>query len=428
MGSLNFEIVNKNTIDIDEPIEYFVGEWSTPCGSARIVYTLSNDLAAFLSALKGLKDAGGGDYPEEVFVGLKTAMSAGLGWTENSSKHIFLFGDDPAKGIGETLPFIDREIMEGVSGLNRERIIELASGMTQYPESRTHIHTILGHVARPATRANNEMYVALAREQFEWLARHGGGNPHFNDGRGLFEELNTSDPASRQRVVDKLTTHLSRDFGNIANIGEISRDPTRINPADSPGAASIYDIVNSRIAVYPGFEGRAKTHNDGGWQVADLKIMVTRSQMEAFAGRVDGMLGVLKQFGRSNRRHEDVKRAIDDLHRTFGSTTTGSIHVLNRDLDLTRIIQEEFPVKVRFDGVLSLFSMRGMSSTEFDDLLRQVEGLSAWAHARTAATESSLQAVEDYGNWEPLIHPETGETYEYFRFIPRDRLDRIRQN
>lgn len=68
---------------------------------ARVVCDLDASYDEFLEALNGLTLGHGGDYPEEVLLGLRTAVDE-IHWNTSSSKHIVLLGDAPNKGTAKT--------------------------------------------------------------------------------------------------------------------------------------------------------------------------------------------------------------------------------------------------------------------------------------------------------------------------------------
>ena len=380
--------------------------------STRVACKLTSDFTVFQNALNGLKAERGGDIPEEVFVGLRTAIED-AGWQEdnNSTKHIFLFGDAPAKGKGEIL---SGRPIEGVSGLSRKDVIALAHPQRTgsddvIAKNAKHIHCILawGGLNEGGATSGLAIETRLAREQFQELARNGGKATH-NQGQGFYVELDTTNNASKANATAKLN-NFSQDFAFLKN-----PDAKTAKPEDSVIIASIYEILNSSVSleylkITPGYEGVAKGRDKNNHKVANAKVMILRSQSRVVSGNLGIVYSILK--GKIQQRdRQDAGTLLEELNRALALANTGT--KVDAHTNLADVFMKDFPLKFELANRFSVAQIAVLDERNFNALLERLEN--------TIKYLDDLEKKEE--TWQRLEMPggfrRPDGTGEFFQFVP----------
>ena len=294
---------------------------------SKVTLKLDADPSKTVRALGKIKVDGGGNVPEAVTTGLKTALDE-AGWEENSSKHIILLGDAPNNTtFGPTI----EQILKDSDG----------TGTTgaQIAKRTTTIHTVLAHgggIPKDET--------ALAH--FAGLATGGeGGAP------GLMSVVNTDIAAEKESSMN--------DFYN--NISAIVKDLIKVRSGDSPrqileggsDAPTEHNKMSApfrRILVSSGEDasgdsvaGYSSITTKDGEVVAMKTTLVLRSEILLLQSRLSQ---IIKRLSRIKKGDGDIAAFIEAMQKAAVEIIGGdeTEQIVDADTTLEEIIGD-LPMK-----------------------------------------------------------------------------------
>lgn len=396
--------------DLKEHVHFGLVEYrdAPPHGdfAVRIRCSLSEGYAKFQHELAALdfSSKGDDDWPDDVVAGLSVAVHD-VGWRPNSSKHIILLGDCPAKdgydpvlekeqqsSMGKSLAdvlsdarprggsdaqravkshnfhalcnnhqrevdrFIDAVLTDSTAAqkasfrevVEEPEIVKLANTDPEQlavglVETGLPAEAAVEFVKLVRVNDSRKKWQARAESQFQKISSNQG------ELEGYYMTLNTyKSPSDKDRAVQGLTEALNRAYQALAAARE-GQDPDRSAALSSGGSISqaIYQIVGTK-ADASRFEGRsvstgyARTRDESGRLVAHQRVMVFREELMRLYSALDSLYTTFKN--RSDRAdRQNVSDILEDLKRAIASQATGQ--QLDEKTDLQTVIAFDFPMK-----------------------------------------------------------------------------------
>ncbi len=209
---------------------------------------------------------GSGDIAEEVFAGLETAINSN--WSEEAGRIIILIGDAPSHPLGHA---------KNTTGLDEVSIREMAD------QNRIYIASVY-------VGPDNDSDFDLAKPQFTTLAAGDEGGRAFSVASGA-----TGLNDSMRTVVEAVTAAVSDgSFAPVLSDSVSSDDAT---------AGAVLSAVRAAFVEYLGSEAQPPSNivawaldrdlTDYSKRSFDLKVMLTRKDMEELQDLVRGLLSEL---------------------------------------------------------------------------------------------------------------------------------------
>ncbi len=239
----------------------------------KVTLPLDDDPKKTLDALDNITVEGGGDFPEAVTSGLKTAIDD-AGYQENSSKHIILMGDAPNKdAFGPTI----------------EQIIEKsnppATSDDDIQKAAITIHTVLAYGGGYEKDAD-------AENDFKSLAA--GGNT-----AGFLASVNIDSEAEKNNSINDFYDQISGLVSDLIKVRageEIEKTPSTAGNDNMRKA--VWKIVDASTGGtdLPVHEGYASITTKEGDEVARKKIMVMRKDIISLQARLDMIISKLRKL------------------------------------------------------------------------------------------------------------------------------------
>jgi hypothetical protein len=418
---------------------------------SRLVCDLNSNYQAFNAKLETIKctEFGADDMPDEVLIGLQTAIND-AGWRPNSSKHIILLGDAPAKGQGV---IILKKLYESSSNLSLEKIMNLArpqsGGDSRRAWNAKNIHAVANHQADVIDKIANSFedkntgekykkivtdpkYIAECLEDPEEfimrlindvglkkdfaiiLAKDIGTNAFFKacsektneqwqrlaqnqgDYQGFFLSVDTyKNDGSKDRAINGLIKALEESFKALEKARTGKTDDVKVTSGSS-GAISqgIYQIITTnappdRFKDMSTFSGVSKSRDENGRLVAEKKIMVMKEELRQFRSVMDLLYNKFK--GMSNKaQRQDVSEILKTMKESIASVASGEKQI-DEGMNLDKILSFEFPLKTPVLSV-SARDIAVMTTPTFNNWLEQL----------AAARDRTEQLLEKPDNWTPL--------------------------
>lgn len=360
--------------------------------AARVVTQLTEEHSAFWKSLQDLavSQKGDNDIPEDVVAGLHSALTK-VGWRSNSSKHVILLGDAPAKdGYDPTL----EETQVSSTGLSLDELLSQARPQggsdSQRALSSKNFHALCNNHPDLFGELPKELQDALKKPEFvkavgsltalelaaalectldeaqafgtavvladalrKWRTRAESQfqkvASNMGELEGYYMALNTHDsPTDKDRAVKGLSDALNMAYQALAAARE-GEDPDDSAAMSRGGNVSraIYQIVStkgdaSRFAKQDVFEGYARTRDENGRLVAHQRVMVFREELMSFYSALDSLHERFKN--RSNKaERQNVADVLNDLKEAVASQAAGQ--EFDENTDLRTVITFDFPLK-----------------------------------------------------------------------------------
>jgi hypothetical protein len=255
--------------------------------TSKILCTLESgtNLAAFESALGRTKAEGGGDNPEQVFAGIRTAITE-MNWNDVANRHIILIGDAPNHDDEKSLVSAETVLAAAQPGASSGDVEALLQHIT--------IHTL--HVGEGSDTESD-----LCRHQFASLAAG-------RDFAGI--SANTSSVSSfMSSLVTTLTNRV--DDTEHAIRGEVDELEVKMNPnAGSIGAVLQYlgkeELVGAAFA-----SGYAGEIDAKGNRTVEPFVLVGRNDLRMFNSALGFFCTLLEDAGEPGSK--DVSKILDGL-------------------------------------------------------------------------------------------------------------------
>lgn len=303
-----------------------------------------SNLAAFESILGKTKADGGGDNPEQVFAGLRTAITE-LNWNDVANRHIVLIGDAPNHSDENSLASVDSVLAAAQPGASSGDVQALMQHIT--------LHTL--HVGE-GSGAEFE----LCSRQFSKLAAG-------RDFAGI-----SANAASASSFIDQLVKMLTNRVSDTADTikGEVDKVTARKDPnAGSLGAVLEYLGKEELIGATFTSGYSAETDSKGN-RTVEPYVLVGRNDLRSFKSALEFCVTTLQGAGDPGSK---------DVTKILNGIKTLTVH-LNYDGEITA----KTPLKVVLQLILGLpvkstvFDMTperlaAMSQKDFDAWIAQVD-------------------------------------------------------
>lgn len=300
------------------------------------------DHTRFLSVLGTVTADGGGDGPEDIFAGMKLAITSAK-WNPHAFKHIILMGDAPAHTEMEGEKNRDKLTIEGVVALAQPR------GRENVREKIT-IHAICCHqgTAHPETAA-----------QFRVLSQ-GEEYP------GYYGEFDTKESP---QFIQELVLKAMEGLKTVVRGGDV-----RTLRQDTPGLGLLMEMVDASEAVggdVPSFaSGFCCEIDPRGNQVFEPWVLVQHGRLAMFTSFLEFSVRAIRSAGDAGAR--DVKKAVQSIQMLATQMNLGE--PVTADMPVARLANLilEFPVRTKiFDITFS--KLAAMTEADFTTWVRQVE-------------------------------------------------------
>ncbi len=295
---------------------------------ARVVCDLKQNYATFLSRLNDLAVSGGYDYPEDVILGLKTAVDK-ANWNKFSSKHIILIGDAENKVTKASGDLTNFEKLYEYANPDKVPVDMLTKKLKQF-----HFHAIVGE---DTDRINHDPNFSFARVQKEF---HKVAENNDND-EGYYGNM----------VTDK---NIANDVSVILMnaINAVNSDDLNDDEAGKGGviARSVWDLKKFVSQLQPGDDhnkalGYACIFTNDAKKCASLNIMVLKDDMEDF---VDALSSAYRRLDKlSGGGSGNVKVIFDKFLEEFVGIVSGDATEDDYEMDLEKILGLQIPVKTK---------------------------------------------------------------------------------
>lgn len=360
--------------------------------AARVACRLDEGHSVFWKVLSKLavSQKGDNDIPEDVIAGLQEAINK-AGWKPNSSKHIILLGDAPAKDGFD--PVIG-ESQHSSSGLSLDDVSKLARPQGGSDAARAlsaiNFHALCNNHPDPAgvlpaeTRKvlddpefvkaienateeeiaevfecsleeAREVRLDIVRRKYclEWQKRAETQFSTIASNRGEFEgyylALNThTSPTGKDSAVKGLTDTLNAAYQSLADARE-GKDPDSSTAMTSGGSIgrAIYQIVSTRadagrFAKEDVVTGYARTRDANGRLIAHQRVMVFKDELMHLYSQFDSLYTRFKNRS-SKADRQNVADILNDLKEAVASQAAGQ--EFDENTDLRKIITFDFPLK-----------------------------------------------------------------------------------
>ncbi len=283
---------------------------------ARVDCDLNKTYEEFLTELDKLSLGNGGDGPEEVVLGLKTAVDD-ISWHELSSKHIILLGDAPNKKTQKTGEINTFEKLFNYANVD-------VSGDDQSKAFNTkYFHAILG--------GNDEN----AEKEWQEISANGGR------GAGYFGKMDNE--SLYAECIDILTSA----FNTISDLSE----GKELQTADGEIATKIWTLatmLGTNDGVAPEnllkLEGYACARSEENEKVADMNILVLRWELEDFHKSLQKAYTSFNAYIAGDGGNK--KKIFDDFIEEFTGVAAGENEEYY-DKNLLEILGRQFPVQTK---------------------------------------------------------------------------------
>lgn len=220
-----------------------------------------------------------------------------------------------------------------------------------------------------------------------------------DDIQGLFEAV-PPQAVELERVASKLKASLAEAFKTLAKI----RDRTIDSAEDLQGAGAFaqtfYSVVGAnaeRFKPQTVEEGRSRTRDEDGREVAKRKVMVGRDELQKLRSSLDAIYSLFsKKVAKKDR--QDVKKMLDDLKQVIAGAAAGQIVATT---NLQEIITD-LPLKT---DVLRITpeQIATFSSDKFKD----------WLDGLKRSIDSVQALLDSKNNWLPLSSLATADEVSF---------------
>jgi len=302
------------------------------------------NLAAFQNALENTKAEGGGDNPEQVYAGLRTAVTE-MNWNDVANRHIILIGDAPNHEDDNSLVSSETVLAAAQPGASSDDVEALIQHIT--------IHTL-----QVGEGSGTEF--ETCRRQFSTLAAGRDFAGASANTRNVSNFMNS--------LVTTLTNRV--DGTEYAIKGEIEKLEAMADPnAGSIGAVLQY-LGREKLVGATFANGYASEIDSKGNRTVEPYVLVARNDLRAFKSALEFCVTTLEGAGEPGSK--DVPRILNGLktltvHLGYGDEITATTPLK----DVMQLILG-LPIKSScFD--MTPARLAAMSQKDFDAWVQQVD-------------------------------------------------------
>jgi hypothetical protein len=401
--------------------------------TSKVTCKLDSTYDQFKTVLSNTKvDKTNGDIPEELVEGLRSAIKD-AGWRNNSSKHIILLGDAPAKEpdlkiFKDEYPNISKEEnLDSVMGSARSR----SGSDSQRMLTAKNVHAVMNdhqpiidkfcnklkeegleqktidiyrelmtnpNVVKKVVTDENEFYRGLldkgideatadefiaitfrnalfeecgkiCKKQFLKLTQNQ------NEFQGFFQVVNTyKNDGSKDKAVSGLIEALEESFKALENVrtGKTG-DVKQTMGASGAISQGIYQIISTNappdLLKKVTWAGVAKGRDKNGRLVAEKKIMVMKEELWSFSSTMDLLHTNFKSKSDKADR-QDVSQILKTLTESIARVASGE-KMIDEGMKLDKILEFDFPFKTPALSV-SARDIAVMTTPAFNSWLEQL--------------------------------------------------------
>ena len=288
---------------------------------ARVVCDLTQSYDAFLTRLGSLDADGGGDDPEDVILGMKTAISDAK-WHKNTSKHIILVGDAKNKAtkaagaltnFKKLYDFANKDIGDDLQSKAFKRII---------------FHAIVGRDEKEVVDEFHEVSENCDEEP----GYYGNMITDTNIANDMSEILRNG---IRAVVSDDVPDDIVTGKGSV-----IAKSVWDLKKFVSKGQTVTSDGSDNNKAL-----GFACARTNKEIKCAELNILVLRDEMEDFADALSRASSRLDKL--LSGKGGNIKVIFDSFLEEFVGIASGSVTDEDYEMDLEKILGLQMPVKTK---------------------------------------------------------------------------------
>ncbi|WP_372717703.1 hypothetical protein [Novipirellula sp.] len=369
--------------------------------AAKVRCRLTDGYDLFTSELKAIQCSSRGedDWPDDVVAGIDAAIRE-VGWRPNSSKHVILLGDCPAKNGYDP---VTRENLQSITRKSLEEILAearpLGGSDSERAQAAKNFHAVCNNHESPlnkllngpfkdfdpeaktamtklfedaqivqAVRDNPNAVVNAFAESFtKEAAVLLVNNISYNDTQNRWREITNRQfrqiasnqdqlqgfyasidtyrsPSDKDRAITGLVDILSKAYQALA----VARDggaSESSNAFQGNMGAAIYQIVGTKgdtSGVNQVELGYAGTRDANGRLVGTKRVMVFKEELMRLFSILDSLHTTFKNKANKADR-QNVADILEDLKRAIASQVAGQ--EIDENVNLTNVIQFDFPLK-----------------------------------------------------------------------------------
>lgn len=313
---------------------------------SKILCTLEagTNLSTFETALGNANTEGGGDTPEQVYAGLRTAVTE-MNWNDVANRHIILIGDAPNHEDDKSL-------------VSSEAVLAAAQPSASSDDVEAVLQHITIHTLQVGGGSGAEF--ELCRRQFSALAA----------GRD-FAGASANTGTVSNFMNSLVTTLTNRVEGTEYAIkGDIEKLEAMVDPnAGAIGAVLAY--LGKEKLVGPTFANGYVSEIDSKWnRTVEPYVLVARNDLRAFKSALEFCVTTLEGAGQPGNK--DVPKILNSLktltvHLGYGDEITANTPLK----DVMQLILG-LPIKSScFD--MTPARLAAMSQKDFDAWVQQVD-------------------------------------------------------
>jgi hypothetical protein len=322
-------------------------------------FEMGTNLSAFESALGRIVPEGGGDNPEQVFAGVRTAINE-LNWNDVANRHLILIGDAP-NHVGED------------SLVSIESILAAAQPGTSSGDVEGLFQHITMHTLRVGEGSDAEF--ELCGKQFNSLAAG-------REFAGL-----TADTSSVASFTTKLVDLMSRrvDDTEHAIKGEVEEVADSSDPNKGSLGAILRYLGKEELVGATFANGQIAEIDSRGNRTVEPYVLVGRTDLRSFNSALAFCVTTLEGAGDPGNR--DVVKIIDGLKTlTLHLNYKGEV---GPDTPLSEILQLilGLPVKSKIFEMTPA-RLAAMAQADYDAWVEQVD-----------ASHAMVQSHIDNARW-----------------------------
>lgn len=313
---------------------------------SKILFSLETgtNLSAFETALGHIKAEGGGDNPEQVFAGTRSAVTE-MNWNDIANRHVIVIGDAPNHEDEKSLVSVEAVVAAAQPGASSDDIEAILQHIT--------IHAL--HVGE-GSGAEFE----TCRRQFSTLAAG-------RDFAGL-----SANTASVSSFMDSLITNLTNRVGDTEHAikGEIAEVTTKADPNSGSLGAVLEYLGKEKLVGATFASGYVSETDSKGNRTVEPYVLVGRNDLRAFKSALEFCVTTLEGAGEPGSK--DVPKILNALktltvHLGYGDEITANTPLK----DVMQLILG-LPIKSScFD--LTPARLAAMSQKDFDAWCGQVD-------------------------------------------------------
>ncbi|MBX3421806.1 MAG: VWA domain-containing protein [Pirellulaceae bacterium] len=303
-----------------------------------------SDLAVFEKVLANTVVAGGGDDPEQVYAGLRTAITD-IAWNDVANRHIILIGDAPNHEGEKSLVAVDTVLAAAQPGASSDDVEALFRHIT--------MHTLqVGSGSGPMSD--------LCRDQFSTIAAG-------RDFAGI--SATTDNTTSFIESLAETLTNRVRDTVSIVQ-GDVEEFAATKDPNKGAIGAILQYLGKEKLVGATFASGYSAEIDAEGNRTIEPFVLVGRNELKLFASALEFCVRTLE--GAGDPGSKDVDKILQALR-------TLTVHIsydgeITADTPLKEILQLilGLPVKSRvFD--MTPARLAAMSQKDFESWVAEID-------------------------------------------------------